>query len=300
MSIYSIPLNNADIQFIGMYRSGNHAVIDWILSQIPCWTHYNNARLLGNYTAETDQIVTSKATALQNIRLVNFEDYDLLYLTDHLGDGTKVLLLRDPFNLFASRLQNTRNFVEDTNATFTSLDMMSCRAIQIWKDYARAFLSGDYTAINFNKWYSDKDYRREISDNLGLEFSDKGFGSKKGWRFSGGSSFEQMDVLNNWKHMAEDEEYLAFFDMEMIELSQEIFGPIPKLALQPDSLYLEAIEKIIEATLNYCLEEKFDEAKELLCQSQKVFPGNTRVAQLTQYLNRGLFTSGEHNERNMG
>ena len=83
----------------------------------------------------------------------------------------------------------------------------------LWKEYAREFLNPHFLPhalrVNFNRWYVNPDYRREIAAQLGWTFNDRGFGSKAGWRFSLGSSFGEIDAKNlhlfsRWRHFEGD------------------------------------------------------------------------------------------------
>jgi hypothetical protein len=142
-------------------------------------------------------------------------------------------LLRDPFNTLASRLAivhkpGASEGWPDTNRNFPTL----------WKQYAREFLNPHFlphaVRVNFNRWYVNRDYRREIAAQLGWTFNDRGFGSKEGWRFSLGSSFGETDPKNlhlfsRWRHFEGNAEYVACFDDEMRDLSQRIFDFAPPL-----------------------------------------------------------------------
>ena len=112
----------------------------------------------------------------------------------------------------------------------------------LWKQYAREFvkprLMPQAVRLNFNLWYVSADYRRELAGQLGWTFTDRGFGSKAGWKFSHGSSFgdtdpAKLELSSRWKRYENDEEFAAFFDDEVRQLSQQIFNfcpPLPKKA----------------------------------------------------------------------
>jgi hypothetical protein len=277
-----VPLEDCDIQFFGMKRSGNHAVLDWILAHYTGWIHYNNAIFRENGIVETTQIQSHNSC---NNSIVSFED-----IVEDRFLAIKVLLLRDPFNMFASRFKQVRDFIK--NGQFTCLDLLSCNAIDLWKNYAKLYLEGDYIEVNFNFWFKDQKYRENLSLRLGFnQFNDCGFGSKKGWKYSGGSSFKSPNVLNSWKNFSEDEEFLSFFDEEMVELSNQIFQF--KINVKPNLEYRNSIERIIQSALSYCDKKEFEKANEILFQAQKIFTKNTRIEQLIAFLNRDIHLNYE-------
>jgi hypothetical protein len=142
-----------------------------------------------------------------------------------------VLLLRDPFNLFASRLKSRKIAVKENDQSMVSA----------WLNYAKEFLGETHhlkhhkICINYNDWFLNLEYRKQLAESLGLEFSDAGMDEVS--RYGGGSSFNrqdlqgkarQMDVLNRWKYFADDPAYRQLFDNpEIFEYSERIFGRIP-------------------------------------------------------------------------
>jgi hypothetical protein len=140
-----------------------------------------------------------------------------------------VLILRDPFNLFASRRRIGAGKINDHVA------------MRMWKQHARASLGGcDHfrsarrsIVISYNRWRDSSAYRRRIAERLGLEFTDAGFESITS--VGGGSSFDGMRLQGRASAMATDRRWRAFadceyfrrlFDAEVLELSERIFGPL--------------------------------------------------------------------------
>src|SRR5690606_16318203 len=95
-------------------------------------------------------------------------------------------------------------------------------AARIWKQHAREFcgrrryLPAGRIALSYNRWVTDRDYRRQIAGELGLQFTDAGFEEVSAT--GGGSSFDGvkyngrasgMKVLERWKVHAGNREYLA-------------------------------------------------------------------------------------------
>jgi hypothetical protein len=250
-------MNRHEYRIIGMSRSGNHAIIDWILSQASGRTCFLNCA-----EPQTNPFITARPLASGRRIVANFPDLDVegevrgeftdkdLLLVSHedcfLGAVAKgayedhhdalvgpslerrdVLILRDPFNLFASRMRGEFGNVS-TNT-----------ALRIWKQHAREFLSvrrylkHPRILIDYNQWASRKSYRRQISEQLGLQFTDSSF--EKVPATGNGSSFDGrrydgratcMRILERWKHFIDSEAYAALFDHEVYSLSQRIFGDI--------------------------------------------------------------------------
>ena len=113
------------------------------------------------------------------------------------------------------------------------------RFAAIWKSYAEAAagrtrLFENLCWISYNRWCSDIEYRREISESLRLNSHDLDPENIPIW--GGGSSFDkfkfdgrphEMKVHERWKHFEEDELFRSVVrDHRMHELSRELFGEI--------------------------------------------------------------------------
>lgn len=243
----------------GLKRSGNHAVINWLQPQdrfiffnnvvpikpiltgemeLPAPLPFNQwvrSRLKAKYVP---LIVPFYAVTIQNRPLIaSLEDHTLSYCPFEKPDCevTNLLIIRDARNVFASRIRKgmSRNSPAYPNKPG---DMLN-RSVELWKSHAREFLGRTDTLQNrvgiyFNRWFSDEDYRRRVSDQLGLEFSDAGLGqvSTKG----GGSSFnrtefdgnsQRMQVLNRHDSLEGREKELfdaVFGDNELCELDAQV------------------------------------------------------------------------------
>lgn len=191
--------------FHGMKRSGNHAVIDWLLQQMRC-AFVNNAIPLGPilrgrpfpapaaFAAWLAGQEIANEAEVRNRLLVSLEDHDLS-VSPFEYEGLnlqRVLLVRQPEHLFSSRLRKAWR-VNMPAYTRDYEGVVMQRAIGIWKQHARCYLSGDDAfperiAILFDAWVSDPGYRAAVSGALDLEFDDAGFGGVAD--FGGGSSFD--------------------------------------------------------------------------------------------------------------
>lgn len=253
-------VNKKEIRIVGLRRSGNHAIINWIRKQQKGEVlHLNNVRAGKNpyrvlyHHYRTDRL---RQEALgyftkKDCLISSYEDYNLEDITDknfakkhdlYLGKTEQrydVIIIRDPFNLLASRLQKG----------YTSIKSNQNTVIDLWIAYAKEylgetqFLQNNKIGINYNQWFLDVAYRQQIASRLNLEFSDAGLEKVKGQ--GGGSSFDglefqgkasNMDVLGRWKNFASDDLYKKMLDnQELVEYAEKIFGHIPGTELLRNS-----------------------------------------------------------------
>jgi len=243
-------INERLIQFCGIQRSGNHAVIHWIISQQPlktCFINgiqphhnpwFNNWGIAyHNYDYWPRERDRAGALVSKQLLLCSYENQPLTHIFDpsfplqrYVGRShrhTTVLLLRDPYNTFASWLQ----------AGWSP----SAEIIKLWKQYAREYLGcsqqtpGGIVRVSFNQWFADVTYRQWLAQSLNLPFSDQGLDQVT--PHGGGSSFEQqrlqgnaraMKVLERFRAFLDHPEFVQIFqDRELWDLSEQIFGPIP-------------------------------------------------------------------------
>jgi hypothetical protein len=173
-------------------------------------------------------------TNVENLRLERVPEVPLLgsgaeKLIGRSRHTMTLLVLRDPFNTFASVWHGKRRMRNRLHGFYRSQ----------WKVYAREFLGestflpDDTVKISYNSWFADDEYRAGLAGRLGLEDGDRGRDEIS--QDGGGSSFSgrhfhhrarEMEVLERWRHFADDPDYLAAFDGETVELSRRIFGEV--------------------------------------------------------------------------
>ena len=267
-------VNQKEIRIVGLKRSGNHAIINWIkkqqsgivihLNDIP--VNENPYRYLYSVVRENhprDQLTVKyilshpvyqgKAEYLRreaigdfvkkDCLLYSYEDRDLdkltVYLTEKrhdlfFGKSTEkydLILLRDPFNMLASRIK----------CNFLPMKFWNQTIIDLWISSAKEYLGetqylkNNKIVVNYNLWATDADYRKQLSSKLKLEFNDTGINDVTD--FGGGSSFDytkfrkqanEMKFLDRWKNFSDDMSYRKLLDNdELREYSKRIFGHIP-------------------------------------------------------------------------
>jgi hypothetical protein len=185
---------------VGLQRSGNHAILNWVRSLFPDTAFLNDqdhalfadeaglrARLAENPTECT--IISFEDSA-------NRTDCPEKPLLDSLAplppsleeeyEVHRIIILRDPYNTWASRV--TANSRPASFGPKLSSDPS-------WDLYRRNWLSlaglageGTWRVVLFNRWKDDAAYRRELAAALGGTYSEETLDGVS--REGGGSSFE--------------------------------------------------------------------------------------------------------------
>lgn len=179
------------IRIIGMRRSGNHAIINWLASNFnngnPVDTFYNKSMGLRlpvftnnerdiffiNGCKEDPYWDTPELKKSQSFKLMihSYEDRDFSYilhysynkLSNSEDNILNIIIMRDPLNLFASRQQHP----ESNRWLIVDEDH-----INLWVKYAEEALNitnniQNKLVILYNKWLTDKNYRDSIAKIIG-------------------------------------------------------------------------------------------------------------------------------------
>ena len=242
------------MRIIGLKRSGNHAIVNWILEQHKqinsdyCFINdvRPNTNPLKNKNGHSDYndmvdkpkslfVYSYEDRALKDICSQEFYEKRIEYV----GKSLKVyapLILRDPFNYFASRLKTNRKKGaqwawgdENKKNRHTQINM--------WLSYAKEFINkmniikDNKIPVDFNLWHESFSYRMILADRLDIEFTDAG---REGiYRAGGGSAFNgrrmhnkasDMDINERWKKMVNDDYYISLFTDDIIDMSVKIWG----------------------------------------------------------------------------
>ena len=251
-----------EYRIYALMRSGQHAIINWMYSQINSPVFVANS-ITGNLWHKhadhaIDEFLTNRvmpnildaciysknidaAGELSCISNIEDEDFPLLSFRPdethlRLGIGTSkvknVMILRDPYNFLASRFK--RRFPR----------MGKDMDVKKWKTHAREYsrrtiLLDDPILVNFNRWFSSKDYRKTLTSKLGIPFTDAGLNDVPS--YGGGSSFDsrnydgnaqKMKVLKRYASLMSDNKFLTLInDKELLNLSNELFDMRVKLLI---------------------------------------------------------------------
>jgi hypothetical protein len=232
------------IQFWGLSRTGNHAVIDWIMAQHQDAgyevIHHNNKNPKNCYESVKPYLPKAPTPDYREqpvLCVYNFENYSLHdvptipdYITANFPKIMNVMVCRDPFNYVSSKLNSMfRNHFKEN-------------VISLWLMYGyealgqTSYLGSNKVVVNFNRWNVDKDYREKLTtERFGIPFSDAGFHIMSK---IGKSSFDKLvftpdpdihsRVLNRWQKMLDSQEYRDYFRGrdDVFEVSKRLFGPI--------------------------------------------------------------------------
>ncbi len=210
----------------GKKRSGNHAIISWLIGQFDkpvlflnavnpkgqdplenfmpielppnsyCHIERINGKKIRNYSKE-EIAQKNHDYLLCSTENRSFEQFLKLeqFITSKFGKSEKIIniiILRDPVNALASYIRWKKLFKID----FNEARQISQRYLKQWLNHAKTIIYKNdemqIVPIIYNKWILDQDYRDEICDSLGLINRDKNIDyiSDAGQ----GSSFEQRNI----------------------------------------------------------------------------------------------------------
>jgi hypothetical protein len=275
-------INELEICVFGMQRSGNHAIIPWIMDNtegcrvhlndirridpyidfngmtaygLSCYTCYRKWRGLNRYLLSRKHLHGDLLGSVQDahclldiprIRRIHKDvlvlSYEDVFLNDprvhrflpnavrYIGQSKRrlrVLILRDPYNHFASLLKY------DT-AYKSAIKHTSKLYVHMWKQYAREFtgttsmLEGESLCVNYNRWCESRDYRQQLAQVFG--FTTDGQPYNRVSSIGGGSSFQgvvddarRLAVTERWRAFRDDALYRSLFDEEVVSFGERIF-----------------------------------------------------------------------------
>jgi hypothetical protein len=250
-------VNNYEFRIFAMKRSGHHAVMNWLMSHFK-----GETLLLGNsFFGHSFRSLRDE----ENRKLWNGLDCVMYPILDRVIENCRhpsikpshksfnLLVIRDPFNAFASRCKYCMLHQHRAGPGY---DVMSCgnkRLLRmgcipteagmsmkdVWLSFAKEAV-GDTNVIpnkivvNFNRWFSDREYRVALANTIGVEFTDKDINVVP--EFGDGSSFDGLDfngnaqmmnVLDRWRSFRNNEWFRDFFTDEVLDLGVRLgYGDI--------------------------------------------------------------------------
>jgi hypothetical protein len=212
-----------------MRRGGQHGVINWICSQFRPSVHVDDCRLTNDKLVgmapykylwgEKKRIQMDPSEKINpgdyKMWLFNFEDQwitktqnKFLEWSQHVfvfESVTRLVLVRDPYNLFASRSRDKR------------IDLAGHEAKKLYKSHMNTVMNdSDFVGINYNRWFAEKEYRKRLAVRLNIPFTDEGISAIiwPGESTFDGSDYDgraqEMNVFERWKQLEGD-----FIDTEM-------------------------------------------------------------------------------------
>ncbi len=247
--------NEWEFIFFGMRRGGQHAIIHWLACHFdePVW-FVNDIKEFAKPVVPVDDTNVYAPDAFfapvaeesfwREKKKVFFQSYEDKWIgkldfkaneavVGKSAKRTCILIMRDPFNIFASRIKKG-DFVFKLTQTH----------VKMWIQHAREAI-GDTSflpnllVISYNDWVSSEQYRRRLESLLGLPETDKGIDEI----FGVGSSFDgkkydgratQMDVLRRWRGFGAHKAYRQLIRRDDLwQLSRTIFGQVAPDHLRP-------------------------------------------------------------------
>jgi hypothetical protein len=255
-------LTDNEIHIIGIQRTGQHAITSWIIGHFnKCYYKNNMSTFYDNVNVsleppfwffekgkddwdvinsfdikENDAFIMGTEISLPKIKLnknLEVRKNELCYINNCKKfsiNSKNLMVLRNPYNHYASILNWKRNKrLRDPN-----------QFIKVWLSYVNEILNEGSSINNkivviYDKWFSSIDYRKSISQQLGLNFSDARLNTvmKIGINKSWGSSFDgmnyknkaqNMDVLNRYKDFIDDEKFKIVYNNIEIKEKCKILG----------------------------------------------------------------------------
>ncbi len=153
-----------------------------------------------------------------------------------ISNPIKVLILRDPYNLFSSWMAWKSGWGE----RFREDKQYQHTLIERWKNHAEEFVQESQTlgppkiCINYNSWVSSATYRKQLANNFQFAKAESEMSLVPSYGM--GSSFDNlnfeyraqnMKVLERWKQFSSSPFFqILLNDEELARLSLKIFGPI--------------------------------------------------------------------------
>lgn len=263
-NLISKPGHDLELSCFSLRRSGHHAVMVWLAYHFrlpvlffndvkPYRNPFESAKFPNDWDRRSPWLVNPKTNGYSykdsevQCLMLSYQDVDprsLKYDQDLVLDRRSllgnckryhtILVLRDPFNLLASRHAKPVPL-----STFREPQSL----LDIWEVYAREYLGatrflGDVIRINYNRWCADIEYRRSIASVIGRPFTDGGRDIVPA--AGDGSSFDFTDfdgrgskmlVARRWEHYTDVQWFREAFAgrHELFDLYRRIFAPDPKL-----------------------------------------------------------------------
>lgn len=229
---------------IGMRRSGNHLAINWILGQVPgSAVFYNNIRKTAH---PFDVGMREYRVRFPNTRpkiILSYEDLppsDIMagplpaFLSDRVSrHGARVMtgvILRDPYNLFASRMKKWPERFE-TDAQLEAQQMLFNTHASLALAPEPVFGDAPAIPILYNQLVSDEDYRAKLSKKLNINAGNVGLDDVP--VYGHGSSFDgyqtqgsdvRAGVFDRWRAQKDDPRFRAIVaDARIQTAAQALF-----------------------------------------------------------------------------
>jgi hypothetical protein len=216
------------VTFTGMSRSGNHGVIRWLMAHYEEAGYsvyfYNNTVVA--FLEHLNFVFSDVDRSTKKVFLVSLEDVVINQRFSTLSSisDRNILLVRDPANLFASRLAGLapdrglsfpEGWSEPQRVTAAAATYKALPAqIEKYRNHHGEFSGStnflkNKLCVSYNRWVKDEDYRCSIVDGgLGLKFSDSKYKTRAGSSF-GKPPASEAEYFDRWKSFWDNPVYAA-------------------------------------------------------------------------------------------
>lgn len=255
------------LRIYGMRRSGNHALIDWIMRNAPGGNglFMNNCRVGGdpivtcsNLSVFENGIAVGRGGKWRKIDRAGAHPFTVVSYEDRMPPAdpkalfpapeTLVIIYRSFLHWAASLLRKIQG-----NEAYGPLDRnrVMGRALSTYADMLARVQDDDIVPLCYDEWTADEAYRKAALTRLNLPGSDLSLGAVQ--RYGGGSSFQDASTASELQtdqrsgQMADDHEYLMLLwtasrDKGFIEKLGQIF---PSDAERLDGLRKTASAQVV-------------------------------------------------------
>ena len=249
-------------------RSGQHLILDWLSRGLKNTFHLNHCWIERNgfcYTFMNWDHLTFKSGSLiehskglsgqKSIeRSLQENSYNCIYsFENQTGEdlihkrflskikGTKIYIIRDPYNCIASNLK-----LHYKQGTDPKREIKNRAKILSTLLGAASQTEDHRIVINYNKFVQSKDYRCKLASDLGLNESHGSEALDYVPDFAGGSSFSGLDqapslkqnVLERWREFESDSLYRdALSEGHLRQLAREFFWDCPEVLKIEQALF---------------------------------------------------------------
>lgn len=254
--------------FHGLQRSGNHAIINWLggLDKIlffnnvigpgPIWRGEKEIPKPVPYSFWLKKKLSERRSFLPFfVKKAKYKNHHVLASIEDMELSTRVfietsrpvkhiLLVRDPRNLFASRIRRKLNGSTKHLGYPIEAGHFMDRIMVLWRSHVREFLGqtsflNNKTCIFFDAWFVSEEYRRGIASALGFTYHDVGMGAVTHW--GGGSSFDGLSFSESAKSMRvlDRASQLTNYERGILDLYLNYDQEAIELSVQLDEVFVE-------------------------------------------------------------
>ncbi len=207
-----------------MCRSGNHAIIFWLIDnlggykqEIDGCCYWNNESMV--YFYNNCNHINLSLLPNYNYQIRSYEDTNKEY-------NNKIIILRDFINMFASRFKKYGEKLGFDNTYLQDYQQIK----KLWIELAKEIIEGKAIGILYNRWLVEKHYRDFISKQLDIPNINDNIDHVS--KIGEGSSFigdkveeDKNNYLTRYKQVEIPEVILNDIknDEDLIELNKKLF-----------------------------------------------------------------------------